>query len=103
MSTTADQPVRWDNAHRHFLKHLAIMPGWHKAVILLAGALALLGTAGQITARFNKQPAAAAPPDLRQAQHFAPDSPPAAAPSSATRTDDGGLLVRLSPHAVKIG
>src|SRR5207302_7750564 len=60
----ADNNVRWGNAHQHFLRHLAVMPSWHKAVIVIAGLVALLGTIGQI---FAPRPAAASPPPAQTA------------------------------------
>src|SRR2546421_2864351 len=60
----ADNHVRWGNAHQHFLRHLAVMPSWHKAVILIGGLVALLGTIGQI---FSPRPAAAASPTAQVA------------------------------------
>ena len=51
MSDSTTHPVRWGNAHNHFLTHLITMPGWHKAVILFGGLLAVLGTVGQIVTK----------------------------------------------------
>ena len=98
---TAAPSSRWTSSHHNFLTHLMVMPGWHKAVILVAGALALAGTAGLFAGQFKQPPGA---PEQRSVSnpggsHLVPDT----SSSSATRTDDGGLLIRLSPHAVKIG
>jgi uncharacterized membrane protein (Fun14 family) len=107
------QPLRWKNAPEQFLAHLVVMPRWHKMVILIAGAMAVLGTAGQLVARF-RQPAPQAPApavvqpqssgghssfvddSARPADQTAPQQP------AATPADDT-ILGRLSPHATKIG
>src|SRR5436305_66273 len=94
MSDANTQPARWTSSHHNFLTHLVVMPGWHKAVILLAGALALLGTAGQVAGKFREPPPSPAQRSV---------SDPSRSSSSATRTEDGGLLIRLSPHGVKVG
>jgi uncharacterized membrane protein (Fun14 family) len=108
-NTTADQP-RWNDAHRHFFSHLAHMPGWHKAVILLAGLIAAAGTVGQITGRVAKRDT--------QPQHVAGGNPTApagsngfvantgggpAAPQGPASEPELGLLGRISPHATKVG
>src|SRR5437763_12413727 len=48
---TKSERVRRADPHRHFLTHCAVMPGWHKAVILLAALLAVGGLAGTLYAR----------------------------------------------------
>jgi uncharacterized membrane protein (Fun14 family) len=96
---TAAPSSRWTSSHHNFLTHLMVMPGWHKAVILVAGALALAGTAGVFAGKFKEPPAAQRSVSDPNGSRFVPDS----SSSSATRTDDGGLLIRLSPHAVKVG
>jgi uncharacterized membrane protein (Fun14 family) len=98
MSDDTAQPARWTSSHHNFLTHLMVMPGWHKAVILMAGALALLGTVGQFAGKLKEPPAAQRSVSDPTGSRLVPDSS-----SSATRTDDGGLLIRLSPHAVKVG
>ena len=48
---TKSERARRADPHRHFLTHCAVMPGWHKAVILLAALLAVAGLAGTLYAR----------------------------------------------------
>src|SRR5438874_7945224 len=48
---TRAERVRRADPHRHFLTHCAVMPAWHKAVILLAVLLAVGGVAGTLFAR----------------------------------------------------
>src|SRR2546423_14871136 len=101
----ADNHVRWGNAHQHFLRHLAVMPSWHKAVIRIAGLVALLGTIGQI---FSPRPAAAAAPSAqttpnnqRSIASGAPQGTSSAAqPTAPAAADDSeDLIPRISPHA----
>jgi uncharacterized membrane protein (Fun14 family) len=107
-SAHAADNVRWGNAHQHFLRHLAIMPSWHKAVILIAGLVALLGTVGQIV---SPRPAAAAPaaqtapPQSSNKSSFASGAPQGASPAqpAAPADDSQDLIPRLSPHATRVG
>jgi uncharacterized membrane protein (Fun14 family) len=48
---TKSERVRRADPHRHFLTHCAVMPGWHKAVVLLAALVAVAGLAGTLYAR----------------------------------------------------
>jgi uncharacterized membrane protein (Fun14 family) len=109
MTNTADANIRWADAHRHFFTHLAIMPMWHKAVILIAGALAVLGTLGQIVARTSGD----ASSHVTHVTGGPRVAPPAG--SSGFVTDNGspgdtvettppaGMIDSLSPHATKVG
>ena len=106
----ADNNVRWGNAHQHFLRHLAVMPSWHKAVIVIAGLVALLGTIGQI---FAPRPAAASPPPAQTApapqpnnqRSFASGAPrdASSAQPAAPADESHDLIPRVSPHATRIG
>src|SRR5205085_4974601 len=110
------EPLRWSNAHRHFLSHLVVMPRWHKGVILIAGTIAALGTVGQIATRFA-QPAPVVQPNAPQPPRSAPaggsssfvgesaDRSPAPnqAPAPSAQPANHGPLGRISPHATKVG
>jgi uncharacterized membrane protein (Fun14 family) len=99
MSTPSPESLRWANAHSHFLTHLRVMPGWHKAVILLGGVLAVMGTVGQIAARTGG--------DARS--HVTTNSQPSSSNGFVSATDSRDAepapspLTRLSPHATRIG
>lgn len=102
MSDPASKQVQWSDAHKHFLGHLAAMPGWHKAVILIAGLLAVLGTVGQIIAKTGGDAhvhvtTGAQPPG---SSGFVSDS---GSPGTADAPQPVGTLSRISPHATKIG
>src|SRR5437763_1971162 len=105
---TGDQP-RWDDAHRHFFSHLAHMPGWHKAVILLAGLIAAAGTVGQVTghvARRNtpvQHVAGGNSTAPAGSNGFVGNTGGPAAPQAPASEPELGLLGRISPHATKVG
>jgi uncharacterized membrane protein (Fun14 family) len=82
---TKSERARRADPHRHFLTHCAVMPGWHKAVILLAALLAVAGLAGTLYAR-SSTPATSAP-----------DKQATASAMSL------GSIIRLSTPAMMIG
>ena len=104
MSDSTTHPVRWGNAHNHFLTHLITMPGWHKAVILFGGLLAVLGTVGQIVTKTGGDaqvhvttgngPATGAGNNLVNGN----DSSASASPAEPV-----GSLSGLSPYATRVG
>lgn len=103
MSTSSPESLRWANAHSHFLTHLRIMPGWHKAVILLGSLLAVMGTVGQIVAktggdaRVHVTTNAPGQPSNSNGFVNSTDSPNTNAEPPASS------ISRLSPHATRIG
>jgi uncharacterized membrane protein (Fun14 family) len=111
MMDTTTTPVRWRNSHQHFLTHLLVMPLWHKAVILLAGLAALLGTAGQLAtspvveqhvAKVTGNDVAPPPPNARGFVNDAPGgnpTVPVAQPADSPRS----FTMAVSPHAKRVG
>ena len=101
MSDSTAERLKWANAHNHFLTHLAIMPTWHKAVILIGGLLAVLGTVGQIVAKVggdaHVQVTTGSVPTAANGSKLVSDT------DSANTEQRVGSLSRLSPNATGIG
>ncbi len=101
MSDSTAERLKWANAHNHFLTHLAIMPAWHKAVILIGGLLAVLGTVGQIAAKVggdaHVRVTTGSVPTAANGSKLVDDNQPAKSDQPT------GSLSVLSPHATRIG
>jgi uncharacterized membrane protein (Fun14 family) len=102
-------PLRWRNSHQHFLTHLLVMPLWHKAVILLAGLAALIGTAGQLATSpvVEKHVAHVTGNDISppaNSRGFASDAPSADRTAATdSPAPSPSLFTSASPHAKRVG
>lgn len=101
-ASTADRP-QWANAHQHFLTHLRFMPAWHKAVILIGGLLAVLGTVGQIVAKTGGDAQVHVTTGTTPAPSYGNQMVGSTDAAADVPPQPVGSLSRMSPQSTRIG